>query len=134
MAALVGSETANLAPAVGQVDSDSAPTLACGAVALDDDLRKKREAVCLAHMTAENAHQFEEGIAFFARPQYHLVATGEVWDGADGVARLMQENVTAFPDFHYEVERMHHADDAIVVEGTIRDTHEGGWRGLPATG
>jgi steroid delta-isomerase-like uncharacterized protein len=103
-------------------------------VALDDDLRKKREEVCLGHMAAENAHQFEQGIAFFARPQYHLVATGEIWDGADGVSRLMQENVRAFPDFHYEVERMHHGDEAIVVEGTFHGTHEGTWRGLPATG
>jgi hypothetical protein len=46
----------------------------------------------------------------------------------------MRENVTAFPDFRYEPERMHHADDAIVVEGTFRGTHLGTWRGLPATG
>src|SRR5438105_14179386 len=46
----------------------------------------------------------------------------------------MQENVTAFPDFRYDVEHMHHADEAIVVEGTFRGTHEGVWRGLPATG
>jgi hypothetical protein len=29
---------------------------------------------------------------------------------------------------------VHHADDAIVVEGTFTGTHEGTWRGLPATG
>ena len=103
-------------------------------MALDEDLRKKREAVCIGHMTAENAHEFEHGISFFARPQYHIMATGEVWDGADGVARLMRDNVTAFPDFNYEFEHLHHADDAIVVEGTFRGTHEGTWRGLPATG
>jgi steroid delta-isomerase-like uncharacterized protein len=103
-------------------------------LALDEDLRKKREAVCIGHMTAENAHDFEHGISFFSRPQYRIMATGELWDGADGVARLMQENVTAFPDFNYEFERLHHADDAIVVEGTFRGTHEGTWRGLPATG
>jgi steroid delta-isomerase-like uncharacterized protein len=103
-------------------------------LALDEDLRRKREAACVGHMTAENAHDFEHGISFFARPQYRVMATGELWDGADGVARLMQENVTAFPDFHYEFEHLHHADEAIVVEGTFRGTHEGTWRGLPATG
>jgi steroid delta-isomerase-like uncharacterized protein len=104
------------------------------AVPLDEDLRQKREETCVGHMTAENAHQFEHGISYFARPRYEIVATGEVYDGADGVGRLMQENVAAFPDFHYDVERLHHADDAIVVEGTFRGTHEGTWRGLPATG
>jgi hypothetical protein len=46
----------------------------------------------------------------------------------------MEENVTAFPDFHFDYIRLHHADDAIVVEGSFRGTHEGPWRGLPATG
>ena len=85
-------------------------------------------------MTAENAHAFDEAIGFFHRPRYELVATGEVYDGADRVGDLMHENVRAFPDFRFDVEMMHHADEAIVVEGTFRGTHLGTWRGLPATG
>ncbi len=88
----------------------------------------------MEHMTAENAHEFDHAIGFFHRPRYELVATGEVFDGTAELGRLMQENVTAFPDFHYDFERIHHADDAIVVEGTFRGTHDGTWRGLPATG
>jgi steroid delta-isomerase-like uncharacterized protein len=90
--------------------------------------------VCLGHLRTENAHLFDEAIAFFARPRYELVATGEVFDGAESLGELMQENVTAFPDFHYDFTQLHHADDAIVVEGSFRGTHEGRWRGLPATG
>lgn len=97
-------------------------------------LREEREELCIGHMTAENAHQFDDAIAFFERPRYEIVATGEVYDGSSELGRLMQENVTAFPDFTYEFERLHHADDAIVVEGTFRGTHEGTWRGLPGTG
>ncbi len=103
-------------------------------MALDDALRAKREEVCIAHMTAENAHEFDTAIGLFERPRYELVATGEVYDGAEPLGGLMLENVTAFPDFHYTWERMHHADEAIVVEGTFRGTHEGTWRGLPGTG
>lgn len=103
-------------------------------MALDEALRKKREEVCVAHMTAENAHEFDRAIGLFERPRYEIVATGEVYDGSSELGRLMQENVTAFPDFRYDFERLHHADDAIVVEGTFRGTHEGTWRGLPATG
>jgi steroid delta-isomerase-like uncharacterized protein len=103
-------------------------------VAVDDQLRKRREELCLGHLRTENAHRFDEAIAFFARPRYELVATGEVFDGAESLGGLMQENVTAFPDFHYDFTQLHHADDAIVVEGSFRGTHEGTWRGLPATG
>ena len=85
-------------------------------------------------MTAENAHEVERCISFFEHPRYEIVATGEVYDGGGELARLMRENMTAFPDFRYDWERMHHADEAIVVEGTFRGTHEGTWRGLPATG
>jgi steroid delta-isomerase-like uncharacterized protein len=103
-------------------------------VAVDEALRRKREQVCVGHMEAENDHRFDAAIGFFARPRYDIVATGERYDGASRVGDLMHENVTAFPDFHYHVERLHHADDAIVVEGRFRGTHQGTWRGLPATG
>jgi steroid delta-isomerase-like uncharacterized protein len=103
-------------------------------VAIDDALRRRREEICVGHMTAENAHRFEEAIDRFATPRYEILATGEVYDGAAELGRLMHENVTAFPDFHYDPERLHHADDAIVVEGTFSGTHLGVWRGLPPTG
>jgi predicted ester cyclase len=103
-------------------------------VAVDEDLRRRREEVCLGHMQAENAHRFDEAIAFFTRPRYEMVPTGEVFDGAGPLGGLMQENVAAFPDFHYDHTHLHHADDAIVVEGRFRGSQEGWWRGLPATG
>jgi steroid delta-isomerase-like uncharacterized protein len=103
-------------------------------VAIDEALRKRREERCVGHMTAENAHAFDEAIGFFHRPRYEIVPTGEVFDGADRLGDLMQENVTAFPDFRFDVGHLHHADEAIVVEGTFHGTHLGPWRGLPATG
>ena len=103
-------------------------------MAVDQDLRERREGLCLGHMRAENAHRFDEAIGFFARPRYELVATGEVFDGVEPLGGLMQENVTAFPDFHFDFTHLHHSDDVIVVEGAFRGTHEGNWRALPATG
>jgi steroid delta-isomerase-like uncharacterized protein len=85
-------------------------------------------------MRAENAHEFDEAIGFFARPRYEYVLAGEVFDGAGPLELHMQENLTAFPDFHYDFTQLHHSDDAIVVEGRFRGTHEGSYRGLPATG
>jgi steroid delta-isomerase-like uncharacterized protein len=116
------------------IDAAFAAPLGCGSVALDEALRKRREEICVGHLTTENAHDFDRAIGYFARPRYDLLATGEVYDGAAELGRLMHENVTAFPDFHYEVLHMHHADEAIVVEGRFRGTHRGTWRGLPSTG
>src|SRR5258708_11861750 len=103
-------------------------------MAIDEALRKKRLDTCIAHMTAENAHQFDECIAFFKHARYDVMPTGEVYDGSKELGRLMQENVTAYPDFKYDYHQIHQADDAIIVEGTFRGTHLGVWRGLPGTG
>ena len=75
-------------------------------MALDEALRKKREEICLAHMAAENAHQFDDAIGLFACPRYDLMATGEVYEGQSVLSGLMLENVTAFPDFRYDFDRI----------------------------
>jgi steroid delta-isomerase-like uncharacterized protein len=85
-------------------------------------------------MEAENAHEFDRCIAAFAQPRYEIVATGEVWDGHAGVNTLLNENKKGFSDFRFNPQRMHHADDAVIVEGRFTGTHDGSWRGLPATG
>ena len=103
-------------------------------VPVDETLRRAREEVCISHMTEENAHTFVESIGRFDHARYEIVPTGEVYDGPTEVGRLMRENETAFPDFHFEPERLHHADEAIVVEGTFTGTQHGVWRGLPPTG
>ena len=85
-------------------------------------------------MEAENAHDFERCIAAFSHPRYEIVATGEVWDGYSGVNTLLNENMQGFPDFQFHPSHMHHGDDAVIVEGRFVGTHDGTWRGLPATG
>jgi steroid delta-isomerase-like uncharacterized protein len=96
--------------------------------------QSRRMKIVLEHMTAENGHEFERSIKAFAHPRYEVMATGEVYDGAEEVASLLDENKRAFPDFHFDVRRMRDADDAVVVEGDFRGTHLGLWRGLPPTG
>jgi hypothetical protein len=57
-----------------------------------------------------------------------------VYDGESAVAGFLDENKRAFPDFHFEPTRISPAPEVIVVEGRFQGTHEGTWRGLPATG
>jgi steroid delta-isomerase-like uncharacterized protein len=101
---------------------------------MDDSLRKRREAVVLEHMAAEERKDFDATVATFARPRYEVIATGEVHDGAGDVGAFLRESGLAFPDFRFETHAVRHLDDAVFVEVDFIGTHEGGWRGLPATG
>jgi len=103
-------------------------------VAVDRELRERREAVVREHMDSENRHEYEATMATFDHPRYELVATGDVYDGRDEVARYFEETRTAFPDQRNEIIAIHHADDAVLVELWVRGTHLGPYRGLPPTG
>lgn len=85
------------------------------------------------HMEAENAHEFDRCIAAFAHPRYEIVATGEVVDGHSAVNTLLEQNRQGFPDFQFHPEQIHHAPEAVIVEGRFTGTHLGSWRGLPPT-
>ena len=99
-----------------------------------DPEMSKRMATVLEHMTAENGHEFQRSIDAFAHPRYEVIASGDTYEGPVEVAALLDENKRAFPDFHFDVRRMRDADDAVIVEGDFRGTHQGVWRGLPPTG
>jgi steroid delta-isomerase-like uncharacterized protein len=101
---------------------------------ISDELREKREAIVREHMEAENRLDYDAAIATFEHPRYELIATGDVYDGPEEVARYFEETRTAFPDQQNEVIALHHADDAVIVEAWVRGTHLGPYRGLPPTG
>ena len=85
-------------------------------------------------MDSENRHDFDATIATFGHPRYELVATGEVYDGEDAVRGYFAETRGAFPDQRNELVALHHADDAVIVEFTLRGTHLGPLRGFEPTG
>ena len=97
-------------------------------------LRKKREAIVREHMDSENRHEFDATLETFGQPRYELVATGEVYDGAEEVAGYYEQTRRAFPDQRNELLALHHADDAVLVEAVVRGTHRGPLRSLPPTG
>jgi steroid delta-isomerase-like uncharacterized protein len=103
-------------------------------VAVGDQLREKREALVIEHMETENRHDYDATIETFDHPRYELIATGDVYDGPEEVARYFEETRTAFPDQENELISLHHADDAVIVESWVRGTHLGPYRGLPPTG
>jgi steroid delta-isomerase-like uncharacterized protein len=103
-------------------------------MAIEAELRDKREAIVIEHMESENRHEYDVTIATFEHPRYELIGTGDVYDGAEEVARYFEETRTAFPDQENELISLHHSDDAVIVEAWVRGTHLGPYRGLPPTG
>lgn len=97
---------------------------------LDD----RRVAIVNEHMRLENAYDFPGCVGVFGRPQYQLIADGELYDGADRVRCFLSQNHTAFPDFVFEPTRVSPTTDAVLVEGRFTGTQLGPWRGLPASG
>jgi steroid delta-isomerase-like uncharacterized protein len=98
------------------------------------ELREKREAIVREHMESENRHEFDATLETFEHPRYEIVPTGDVFDGPEEVSRYFEETRTAFPDQRNELIALHHADDAVIAEFTLRGTHRGPLRGIPATG
>src|SRR5918912_1123059 len=98
---------------------------------IDGDLRARREALVREHMESENRHEFDVTLGTFGHPRYEIVPTGDVYDGAEEVARYFAESRAAFPDQRNETIALHHADDAVMVEFWLRGTHEGELCGIP---
>jgi len=94
-----------------------------------------RIAVVEEHVRCENRHDLEAVMATFgAKARYD----DEPWEdhriGRDGVRSYYTELLRSLPDLSIEIRHRHVATDSIVLEVTIRGTHLGPWRGLPATG
>jgi len=87
------------------------------------------------HIRLENQHDLEGVLSTFGETaRYDDEPWDEHYQGRDGVRRFYTQLMAALPDLEIEVRHRYVADEAILVEVTIRGTHLGGWKGLPATG
>ena len=99
------------------------------------DRRSAWIAIVEQHIRLENEHNLEGVLGTFGdSARYDDEPWGEHYGGRDRVRLFYQQLMKALPDLEIEVRHRHVAEDAIILEVTIRGTHLGGWRGLPATG
>jgi steroid delta-isomerase-like uncharacterized protein len=92
-------------------------------------------AIVEQHIRLENEHNLEGVLSTFGQSaRYDDEPWGEHYTGRDGVHQFYDQLMRALPDLEILVQRRHVTDDAILLEVTIRGTHLGSWRGLPATG
>jgi steroid delta-isomerase-like uncharacterized protein len=100
----------------------------------DSDLNERRLAVVREHMESENEHRFDVTLGTFGHPRYELIATGEVFDGAEEVSDYYARTRAAFPDQRNENTLLHAGEDAVIAEFDLLGTHEGELRGIAGTG
>jgi steroid delta-isomerase-like uncharacterized protein len=101
----------------------------------DDNLRAHREALVVRHIDAENRNDTETALNTFTRHKYDLRAVdGPVIEGAGPVRELIASFGTSLPSITYVADKIHHADDAVIVEYRITGRHDGEYNGVPASG
>jgi steroid delta-isomerase-like uncharacterized protein len=101
----------------------------------ETDRAQARMATVDQHIRCENGHDLEAIMGTFGgQAQYDDEPWGDRRIGREGVRSYYGELLAALPDLVISVDSRHEASDSIVLEVTIRGTHLGPWRGLPATG
>jgi len=87
------------------------------------------------HLAAENRHDLDAVMATFGNDaRFEDEPWGDRRQGRDGVRQYYVEILSALPDLVIDVTERHVSSESVVLEVTIRGTHSGPWRGLPATG
>jgi steroid delta-isomerase-like uncharacterized protein len=102
---------------------------------ISDRTTEARLTIVAEHIARENEHDLEAIIATFGEAARY---DDEPWDahyvGQQEVREFYAQLLRALPDLHINVRRRYVAEEAIIVDVTIRGRHMGAWRGLPATG
>ena len=80
-----------------------------------------------------NAHDVEAGRDLYAEGARLIPATGRPLD-IDGLCRMMEMTMAAFPDLEMRVDRWVVDGDTVVTEETMIGTHKGPFAGLAPTG
>jgi steroid delta-isomerase-like uncharacterized protein len=102
---------------------------------IEEERMQARIAVVDEHIRCENRHDLDGVMATFGtEARYDDEPWGDHRTGRDGVRSYYTELMRALPDLEIEVKNQHVASESLVLEVTIRGTHLGPWRGLPATG
>ena len=102
---------------------------------LEAERVQARMAVVDEHIRCENRHDLDAVMATFGMDARY---DDEPWSdhrtGRDDVRSYYSELMRAAPNLAIEVKHRHAGSESLVLEVTIRGTHLGRWRGLPATG
>jgi hypothetical protein len=97
---------------------------------MNRSLASKIEAANAALIANRNV----DAIGEFFTPDYVAHGTGQVMEGHGGIRRFLGMLQRAFPDLQVQVEILVEAKDRVAWQRTLRATHQGDFKGFPATG
>ncbi|MDA2894958.1 nuclear transport factor 2 family protein [Mycolicibacterium sp. BiH015] len=80
------------------------------------DLQRRREALVLRHVEAENDRDLDAIMATFTHPRYEIVPSGMVFDGDASVRQMILTQWEELPRMHYSAEEVFHSDTGLIVE------------------
>jgi len=103
-------------------------------MSIDPSLRDRRLDVVRLHRASENELDFATTLATFDHPRYELIATGQVFDGAEEVSGYYRSSRASFPDQRNENVVLTPGEDAVVAEFDLLGTHLGDLAGIAPTG
>jgi predicted ester cyclase len=104
------------------------------------DLQARREAIVRQHIYCESHQDVAGAVAAFAQASYDVVPLATSPDAPSthpteaDVREHLTGLLTAFPDLELHILRLHHAQDAVIVEGRMAGTQMNAWGDLPPTG
>jgi len=108
-------------------------------------LRARREAAVMEHLHGERHGANLDAAIAACRDGHatydvvaleHLKPPGQAvtHPTPEAVREHLAQFVAGFPDLWLEIDRLHHADDAVIVEGRTQGTHTGEFNGIAPTG
>lgn len=80
------------------------------------------------------ANRNVDAIGEFFTPDYVAHGTDQVMEGPGAIRRFLGMLQRAFPDLQVDVEILVEANDRVARQRTLRGTHQGDFKGFPATG
>ncbi|WP_046314936.1 nuclear transport factor 2 family protein [Mycobacterium sp. UM_Kg1] len=81
-----------------------------------EELYRRREALVLRHVAAENDRDLEAIMATFTHARYEIIPTGEVFDGESAVRAMIEQQWAELPRMRYAPEALFHSEAGLVVE------------------
>lgn len=103
----------------------------------DADAIKRQRAIVDAHISAENAHDWEAVAGTFVqddRAFYDVVPISASFKGIDGVRGFYASISAALPDLRIDVKAEYDCVGCSIREVVISGTHLGDYMGVPPTG
>ena len=99
------------------------------------ELYQRIRAEWTAHSIAEDARDIPGLLATLTEDcVYEVVQEEAVWRGHEGATRFYTGLLTAFPDIHFDLQRIVIGPQGVWEEAHVTATHRGDWLGHTATG